>query len=210
MPLTSSDVRDKRFSPSRMRLGYVQEDVDALLRRVEATLRALEQGTRPTKVITASDVMRSQFRTTVMRPGYDEEEVDAFLDEIAETLRGFGLYSQQLRTGKHSAEYFRRTAPPPREPVSPRMRPEDIRNKGFNTTRLRVGYAEEEVDAFLDRAEATIAALVAGRVSDAQLTASQVREARFSSTRLRSGYVEAEVDAFLDEIADELERYGLH
>lgn len=164
MPLTSSDVRDKRFSTSRLRLGYVQEDVDALLRRVEETLRALEQGTRPAKLITASDVMRSQFRTTVMRPGYDEEEVDAFLDEVAETLRELGLYTQQLRTGRHSAEYFRRiaTAPKSREHVIPRMRPEDIRNKGFHTTRLRAGYSEEEVDAFLDLAEATIAALVEG------------------------------------------------
>ncbi|MBO2528899.1 MAG: DivIVA domain-containing protein [Thermobifida fusca] len=211
MPLTSSDVRDKRFSTSRLRLGYVQEDVDALLRRVEETLRALEQGTRPTKLITASDVMRAQFRTTVMRPGYDEEEVDAFLDEIAETLRELGLYSQQLRTGKHSAEYFRReAAPKPREPVSPRMRPEDIRNKGFHTTRLRIGYSDEEVDAFLDLAEATVAALVEGRPQEARLTASQVRGVRFSSTRFRPGYVEEEVDAFLDEIADELERYGLH
>ena len=141
--------------------------------------------------------MRAQFRTTVMRPGYDEEEVDAFLDEIAETLRELGLYSQQLRTGKHSAEYFRReAAPKPREPVSPRMRPEDIRNKGFHTTRLRIGYSEEEVDAFLDLAEATVAALVEGRPQEARLTASQVRGVRFSSTRFRPGYVEEEVDAF--------------
>jgi DivIVA domain-containing protein len=51
---------------------------------------------------------------------------------------------------------------------------------------------------------------VEGRPQEARLTASQVRGVRFSSTRFRPGYVEEEVDAFLDEIADELERYGLH
>lgn len=34
-----------------------------------------------------------------------------------------------------------------------RLRPKDIRNKQFSTTRLRPGYDEEEVDAFLDELE---------------------------------------------------------
>ena len=144
----------------------------------------MSKETRPTKLITASDVMRAQFRTTVMRPGYDEEEVDAFLDEIAETLRELGCAAAVAHREAQRHEYFRReAAPKPREPVSPRMRPEDIRNKGFHTTRLRIGYSEEEVDAFLDLAEATVAALVEGRPQEARLTASQVRGVRFSSTR---------------------------
>ncbi|TDQ54940.1 DivIVA domain-containing protein [Actinorugispora endophytica] len=208
MPLTASDVHNKRFNTSRLRPGYVQEDVDALLRRVESTLSALEQGARPGGLITASDVMGSHFRTTMVRPGYDEEEVDTFLDEVAEALRARGLYASEARTGKHSPEYFRQNAPPEPAP-SPGMRPEDVRDKGFTTTRLRAGYAEEEVDEFLDRAEATIAALVSGNREEASLTASEVRAVQFSGTRLRTGYAEEEVDDFLDELADELERYGL-
>lgn len=208
MPLTSSDVHNTRFTTSRLRRGYVQADVDALLREVEATLAAFERGERPVHPVTASDVMRSQFRTTLMRPGYDEAEVDDFLDEVAETLRALGLYASGVSAGRHSAEYFRHKHNPHPAPA-PRLRPEDIRDKGFNTTRLRAGYAEEEVDTFLDRAEAAIAALVAGRREDVSLTASEVRTLRFSSTRLRTGYAEEEVDGFLDELADELERYGL-
>ena len=34
------------------------------------------------------------------------------------------------------------------------LTPADVRNKQFSTTRLRPGYDEEEVDAFLDEVEA--------------------------------------------------------
>jgi len=33
------------------------------------------------------------------------------------------------------------------------LTPADVRNKQFSTTRLRPGYDEEEVDAFLDEVE---------------------------------------------------------
>jgi len=36
------------------------------------------------------------------------------------------------------------------------LTPADVRNKQFSTTRLRPGYAEEEVDAFLDEVEAEL------------------------------------------------------
>jgi DivIVA domain-containing protein len=39
------------------------------------------------------------------------------------------------------------------------LTPEDVRNKQFTTVRLREGYDEDEVDAFLDDAAATIARL---------------------------------------------------
>jgi DivIVA domain-containing protein len=40
------------------------------------------------------------------------------------------------------------------------LTPADVRNKQFSTTRLRPGYAEEEVDAFLDEVEAELDRLV--------------------------------------------------
>ena len=36
------------------------------------------------------------------------------------------------------------------------LTPADVRNKQFSTTRLRPGYDEEEVDAFLDEVEAEL------------------------------------------------------
>jgi DivIVA domain-containing protein len=40
------------------------------------------------------------------------------------------------------------------------LTPADVRNKQFSTTRLRPGYAEEEVDAFLDEVEAELDRLI--------------------------------------------------
>jgi DivIVA domain-containing protein len=65
-----------------------------------------------------------------------------------------------------------------------------ITNAKFNTTRLKPGYDEKEVDNFLDQ---VIAQLRAGGVPE-------VREARFSLTRMRPGYVQQDVDDLLDEI----------
>src|SRR3954453_18951527 len=40
------------------------------------------------------------------------------------------------------------------------LTPADVRNKQFRTTRLRPGYDEEEVDAFLDEVEAELDRLI--------------------------------------------------
>ena len=42
------------------------------------------------------------------------------------------------------------------------LTPADVRNKQFSTTRLRPGYDEEEVDAFLDEVEAELDRLDSG------------------------------------------------
>jgi len=64
------------------------------------------------------------------------DEVDAFLRTIRDTFLGL------------------------REPS---LTPDEIRKKQFSTTRLRPGYDEEEVDAFLDEAESRLAAQVSAR-----------------------------------------------
>src|SRR4051812_50041742 len=40
------------------------------------------------------------------------------------------------------------------------LTPEDVRNKQFTTVRLREGYDEDEVDAFLDEVEAELTRLL--------------------------------------------------
>ena len=42
------------------------------------------------------------------------------------------------------------------------LTPADVRNKQFSTTRLRPGYDEEEVDAFLDEECVNLFLVVAG------------------------------------------------
>ncbi|WP_344098312.1 DivIVA domain-containing protein, partial [Nocardiopsis tropica] len=91
MPLTPADIREKKFHTVRLRPGYNEEDVDALLDRIEATLVALEGGPRTGPLITADEVRNSRFRTTRLSPGYREDEVDDFLDVVVADLAGRGL-----------------------------------------------------------------------------------------------------------------------
>jgi DivIVA domain-containing protein len=65
---------------------------------------------------------------------------------------------------------------------------------GFSSTRMRPGYAKQEVDAFLEAIRDTLLGL-----REPPLTAGEIRHKQFATTRGRSGYDEQEVDAFLDE-----------
>ncbi|MBB6173949.1 DivIVA domain-containing protein [Nocardiopsis mwathae] len=233
MALTPADIRNKRFHVVRFRPGYNEEDVDALLDRVEATLVALEGGPRTGPPITAEEVEGSRFRSTRLSPGYNEDEVDDFLDVIVADLRARGMSSRAAAAATPGGQYPQPPSPhvvphaprPPSPPGSPypppgtpsvyadtpteppRMTPQDVRRKQFSTTRLTTGYNEQEVDDFLDSAEVTLEALINGRPERALLTPTQVERVKFGTTRARPGYDPAQVDAFLDLLAEELRRY---
>ena len=192
--------------------------------------------------LTPEDIRNKQFSTTRMRLGYDEEEVDTFLDELETAFGQLIRENEELRIELAEAapvatELAERTDQP-RQPVSTeRLRrsgtpltPGDIRNKQFSTTRLRPGYDEEEVDNFLDKAEAELSRLIdegetlsqsltrllqsapgtaaLGPNADTvmpperypSLTPGDIRNKQFSTTRMRLGYDEEEVDTFLDEL----------
>ncbi|WP_026118266.1 DivIVA domain-containing protein [Nocardiopsis salina] len=89
------------------------------------------------------------------------------------------------------------------------LTPADIRNKKFHTVRFRPGYNEGDVDALLDRVEATLLTLDGGPRKGDLITADEVRGARFRTTRFGPGYREDEVDDFLDRIVSELAGRGL-
>jgi DivIVA domain-containing protein len=80
------------------------------------------------------------------------------------------------------------------------MSPEDVRDITFNLALMsKNAYDEAEVDAFLDRIEATL------RGEDS-LTARDLREVAFTHPGLgRRGYTKDEVDKFLDQAAAALE-----
>jgi DivIVA domain-containing protein len=82
--------------------------------------------------------------------------------------------------------------------AAPSFRPmiDRIRSATFRTTRLRPGYDEDEVDAFLDYVLETLR-------RGQRLPRMQVRSVEFSTTRLRTGYEMEDVDKLLIEI----ERY---
>jgi DivIVA domain-containing protein len=80
------------------------------------------------------------------------------------------------------------------------MSPDDVRDVTFSLALIsKNAYDEAEVDAFLDRIEATL------RGTDF-LTATDVRDVAFTHPGLgRRGYTKDEVDEFLDKAASTLE-----
>ena len=71
----------RRFSATRLRPGYDEDEVDAFRHEIRETFL----GTREPP-LTPDDIRDKRFTTTRLRPGYDEEEVDAFLDEAEARL----------------------------------------------------------------------------------------------------------------------------
>ncbi|MCL2423073.1 MAG: DivIVA domain-containing protein, partial [Micrococcales bacterium] len=61
--LTAEDVQRVRFSPTKFREGYDQDDVDDMLDRVVATLR--RDPSR--RAVTADEVYRTKFSSTRFR-----------------------------------------------------------------------------------------------------------------------------------------------
>ncbi|UJW29691.1 DivIVA domain-containing protein [Saccharothrix sp. AJ9571] len=80
--MTPDDARDARFSkPSFGKRGYDSGAVDALVTRIEQTLRGTDR-------LTAAEVREFSFgRAPAGQRGYREDDVDAFLDAAEAELR---------------------------------------------------------------------------------------------------------------------------
>jgi DivIVA domain-containing protein len=111
---------------------------------------------------------------------------------------------------KRISELERRLAEPrPADPsgasTTPfRLTPEQVRHVAFSKPPLfKRGYSEDEVDAFLDRAEATLR----DPTALGALTATDLHNVAFSKPPIgKRGYNEDEVDAFVDLVRIELSR----
>lgn len=100
------------------------------------------------------------------------------------------------------------------------LTPEDVVNKRFGATKFRNGYAQDEVDDFLDEVVIQLQRLQKEEhdlrlarsqgglplVPSTVLTPEDVVNKRFGATKFRDGYDQDEVDDFLDEIVVELRR----
>ena len=125
------------------------------------------------------------FSYTGLGFGYDTREVDDFRSAVRDTFLGVS---------------------------EPPVRSEDVRGKQFSTHRLREGYDERQVDAFLEAAALRLAAmestdrpagpLVSGAILAAW--AEWADSATFPKPRMGHGhgYTPEEVDAFREEIRD--------
>src|SRR5271165_3388293 len=249
-------VQARKFSTTRLRPGYDQEEVDAFLIEIRDSFRGVLEPS-----LTSGEIRVKQFSTTRLRRGYDEEEVDAFLDEAESRLAArlgagretaaagpeFGaadpaaepVQIRCLECGAESAEAARvcvRCGAPAvhqlsvaadpgaqvtsssdataRQQLPSRPAPDWeaggamlagwVEARRFSTTRLRPGYDQEEVDAFLDEIRDSFLG-----VRQPSLTSGELRGKCFSTTRLRPGYDEEEVDAFLDEAESKVVCSGL-
>ncbi|MFC3898250.1 DivIVA domain-containing protein [Lentzea rhizosphaerae] len=210
--LSPDDVAAVRFhKPRPGTRGYHEGQIDAFLDRIENTLRGKDN-------LTAQQIQDAVFGETAPGTfGYDEEDVDTFLDlvvlmfETAPPPRQAPPTTQLPQQQQRPQQ--RRPQPPPRPqqqpPVqqpatprsveSPKLTAADIRNVAFHRPpRGRRGYQESQVDAFLDRIEATL-------LGQDNLTGKDIRDVRFSRPLIgRRGYDETEVDAFLGQIEQQL------
>jgi DivIVA domain-containing protein len=83
-PLTADDVHNMVFSkPPNGERGYNEDDVDALLDRIEQHLR----NPQALGGLTAAEIDNATFRKPpIGQQGYDEVGVDAFLDRVVQEL----------------------------------------------------------------------------------------------------------------------------
>ena len=78
-------------------------------------------------------------------------------------------------------------------------------SRRFTVTRYRAGYATADVDAFIDRIEATLG--VRPRYGP-PVTRDEITAAQFRVVRLRRGYEMREVDEALDRYEEQLRELG--
>jgi len=88
-------VEARRFSTTRLRPGYDQEEVDAFLTEIRDSFLGVRQPS-----LTPDEIRGKCFSTTRLRPGYDEKEVDDFLDE-AELWLSAQVLPSGARPGKN-------------------------------------------------------------------------------------------------------------
>jgi DivIVA domain-containing protein len=69
------------FRPGRMGTGYNEDEVDAFLDRIVATLRGTTE-----YPLTAKEVREATFPTVLLRTGYLIADVDSFLSGVADVL----------------------------------------------------------------------------------------------------------------------------
>jgi DivIVA domain-containing protein len=141
--------------------------------------------------ISAEQARASRLRVGLR--GYDRRIVDEMLAERIRELEA------QERVGAYNARHASTRAPARFSPVSADWLVGWITTAQFGAVRIRKGYDERDVDAFLAR-------VVAGLQGDAAPVGGRdVRDSRFRTVRFRTGYAEREVDRFLGQLASALD-----
>ncbi|MEV4645882.1 DivIVA domain-containing protein [Saccharopolyspora sp. NPDC049357] len=203
--LTPDDVRNVVFGRAwRKERGYDEAEVDHFLGRVEATLRGK-------RAVTARDVLTAEFSPR-RRGGraYKKAQVDEFLDKVALTLMKLEVRADERRKSRPAEE-----PEPARKPAENREKPAEVlapkrparepapvaeaaaatpseQFRGLQpATSQSSALDKAEVDAFMDRVQATLRGID-------HLTPNDVLNAQFNPPAPgMPGYDEAGVLAFL-------------
>nr|WP_308426061.1 DivIVA domain-containing protein [Lentzea pudingi] len=223
--LSPDDVAAVRFhKPRPGTRGYHEGQIDAFLDRIEQTLRGRDNLTAQQ----VQDAVFGETAPGTFGYDEEDVDtfldLVVLMFEVAPPPRDAGppttvlppLPQQQQRPQQRSAQpdprpqQRPRQSPPQKRPPAqqPAAQPSveaakftaaDIRNIAFHRPpRGRRGYQESQVDAFLDRIEATL-------LGQDNLTGKDVRDVRFSRPLIgRRGYDETEVDGFLGQIEQQL------
>jgi DivIVA domain-containing protein len=155
-------------------------DVDSFLDRMLAALRS---GYPPS----ASDVRAVTFPLTTWRPGYGRRDVDRLVGELAQVVSR-PRPDAEARSDSEALPADRALA-------------NRIEKSVFGSTRWG-GYAQDEVDEFLDR---IVHGLLRGERGTLQRLAG---EPQFTTVKLRPAYVAADVDALLASVEQALADLG--
>ncbi|MET9228126.1 DivIVA domain-containing protein [Lentzea sp. NPDC003310] len=190
--LTAQQVQDAVFGETAPgTFGYDEEDVDTFLDLVVLMFETAPPPRDPGPPTT--QLPQQQQRPQERRPQPDPRRQPP----------------QQVPPPQQRPRQSQQAPQPPRRPAqqaasqqaidAPKLTAADIRNVAFHRPpRGRRGYQESQVDAFLDRVEATL-------LGQDNLTAKDVRDVRFSRPLIgRRGYDETEVDSFLGQLEQQL------
>lgn len=176
MPWTREHVATVRRAPlSKQRGGYNCDDVDRYLQHVVALMRAgREVPSAPT----------SGLRRSPLKQGYSPAAVEALFGHIAD-------WQTELAAPKRAPAEAMAAAVPERPYWTPQQL-DWVRESNFRPARGKRGYAEDEVDSFLDR---VLIAMTKGEELP------DIDSVRFYPPRAgRAGYEALAVDKFLDDL----------
>jgi len=210
--LTSSAVLDARFTVTRFREGYDQNEVTEFLHQASAALAAWEHGSGAPG-LSGDDVVKQRFTPTKFDNGFDQDEVDVFLDRVVVALREHAAAPPTVAFTLPVAEPTPvAEATPVAEPVEAQpalVASSSMPGTTFSKTRFRQGYSVSGVDGFLAAARTVIAGYERAGMLAAEpaLTAADVVNVRFKPTSFRTGYDQDEVAAYLTRIIETLGYY---
>ncbi len=206
--LTSGEIRVKQFSTTRLRRGYDEEEVDAFLDEAESRLAARLGARRETAAagpeFGAADPAAEPVQIRCLECGAESAEaarvcVRCGAPAVHQLSVAADPGAQVTSSSDATARQQLPSRPAPDWEAGGAMLAGWVEARRFSTSRLRPGYDQEEVDAFLDEIRDSFLG-----VRQPSLTSGGIRGKCFSTTRLRPGYDEDEVDAFLDEAESRL------